>query len=267
MDNKKQSQGMAIQIGQMDIIPGEIKQRHLVPNPVRTGDIYYGLYGGNFSSLAIGATGKSLRVNNGVPVWATAATAGSNGPTGPTGPTGGNGITGPTGPSTGTTGPTGITGPTGPTGANSTVTGPTGPTGVTGPTGSQGTAGSNGSNGATGPTGPTGRIPAVASTTSSATPTPNSDTTDIFELTAQAATAAFVAPSGTPSDGQSLIIQLVDNATVRAITWSSATGGYTGTSDVPLPSTTVTSKMINIGFMYVTANAINKWMCMAKIQQ
>jgi hypothetical protein len=142
--------------------------------------------------------------------------------------------------------------------------GPTGPQGTAGAQGSQGTTGVTGTTGATGPT---GRFPAVASTTSSATPVPNSDTTDIFELTAQTATAAFAVPSGTPVDGQKLIIQVVDNATIHPLTWSTATGGYTGTTTVALPSTTVTSKMINIGFMYVTANSLNKWLCLASVQQ
>jgi hypothetical protein len=109
-------------------------------------------------------------------------------------------------------------------------------------------------------------LPSVASTTSSATPAPNADTTDLFELTAQAATAAFAIPSGTPSDGQKLMIQIKDNATFRAITWSSATGGYVA-GGVALPSTTVTSKYLHVGFMYVTANTLNKWMCIASVQE
>jgi hypothetical protein len=100
----------------------------------------------------------------------------------------------------------------------------------------------------------------VASTTSSAGPVPQSDSTDLFELTAQAVTAAFTGPDGTPSDGQKLMIQIKDNATFRAITWSSAkyVAGISA-----LPSTTVTSKYLHVGFMYVTANALNKWMCLA----
>jgi hypothetical protein len=122
--------------------------------------------------------------------------------------------------------------------------------------------------GSTGPTGPTATYiaPRVASTTSSATPAPNADTTDIFELTAQAAAAAFAVPTGTPVDGQKMIIQIIDNATARAITWSSATGGYKA-GGVALPSTTVTSKYLHVGFMYVTANSLNKWMCIASAQE
>jgi hypothetical protein len=124
------------------------------------------------------------------------------------------------------------------------VTGPTGPTGFTGPTGSPN--------------------PRLASTTSSATPNPNADTTDQFELTAQAVTGAFTGPAGSPVDGQKLMVQIVDNATARVLSWS--TLGYTA-GGVALPLTTVTSKYLTIGFMYVTANSLNKWMCIGSLQQ
>jgi len=150
-----------------------------------------------------------------------------------------------------------VQGPTGPAGSNG-VTGPTGPQGI------QGTAGTAGSTGATGPTG--SPIPRSASTTSSGVPTPNADTTDAFDLSAQAATAAFGVPSGTPSDFQKLIIRIKDNGTVRALTWSSATGGYVA-GGVTLPSTTVTGKIMNIGFQYNTANSLNKWQCVALAQE
>ena len=212
----------------------------------------------------------------------TAGTIGTNGVTGPTGPQGTAstvaGPTGPTGPqgtagSQGTAGTTGVTGPTGPqgtAGAQGTA-GTNGVTGPTGPTGAQGTAGTPGSNGTTGPTGPTGvgatgptgvPLPRVVSSTSTATPTPNADTTDLFEITAQAATAAFQVPSGTPSDGQKLWVQITDNGSARALTWASATGGY-ATQTVQIPATTQASTGLNIGFIYVTANSLNKWVCVA----
>ena len=51
------------------IAPAAIKQQHLVANPVRTGDLYYGLYGGNFTGLAVGTTGQVLMVIGGFPSW------------------------------------------------------------------------------------------------------------------------------------------------------------------------------------------------------
>ncbi len=177
-------------------------------------------------------------------------TAGGNGATGPTGPTGSQGIQG-------TAGSNGSQGIQGTAGAN----------GVTGPTGSQGIQGTAGTNGSTGPTGPTGRLPNVASTTSSATPTPDASQ-DIYELTAQTATAAFAVITGSPVDGQKIIVQVTPSGTGQSMSWSTATGGYTGTTTVPLPLTTgTTGKMLNIGFMYVTANSLNKWLCLASAQQ
>jgi hypothetical protein len=34
-----------------------------------------------------------------------------------------------------------------------------------------------------------------------------------------------------------------------------------------MPSSFTTSKTLNIGFMYVTANSLNTWMCLASVQQ
>jgi hypothetical protein len=225
--------------------------------------------GGTGATGATGATGPTGAGTTG-PTGSNGATGptGTTGPTGaastvtgPTGPTGSQGVTGPTGNAslTGPTGATGITGPTGPTGAG--VAGPTGPTG---PMGSQGTAGTTGVTGPTGPTGAT-TLPAllrVASTTSSATPTPNANTTDQFELTAQTVTAAFQDPSGSPVDGQNLIIQIV-GATAAPITF---TTGYTA-GGVALPTTTVTGKYTHLGFKYVTANSLNKWLLLASVTQ
>jgi hypothetical protein len=88
----------------------------------------------------------------------------------------------------------------------------------------------------------------------------------MFQMTAQAATAAFGVPSGIPVVGQKLMVNIIDNGTARAITWSSATGGFVA-AGVSLPSTTVTGKYLTVGFMYNTANSLNKWQCIASAQQ
>ncbi len=64
-----------------------------------------------------------------------------------------------------------------------------------------------------------------------------------------------------------MIIQVTSTGSGHSLTWSTATGGYTGTTTVPMPSSFVTSKTLNIGFMYVTANSLNTWMCLASAQQ
>ena len=103
----------------------------------------------------------------------------------------------------------------------------------------------------------------VTTATTSATPTPNADTTDLYALTALAEAAAFGAPTGTPVNGQKLMIRIKDNATARALTWNAAYAAG-GTA---LPSTTVLSKILTLGFIYNTDNSLNKWQCVASAQE
>ncbi len=93
---------------------------------------------------------------------------------------------------------------------------------------------------------------------SSATPTPNADTTDIYTVTALAAAATFGAPTGTPINGQKLIIRVKDNATARVLAWNAI---YRAGTDVSLPLTTVISKTIYCGFIYNSTDS--KWDLMA----
>jgi len=64
--------------------------------------------------------------------------------------------------------------------------------------------------------------PRVQAVTSSATVTPNADADDLVIITAQAAGLTLAAPTGTPVNGQVLMIRIKDNGTVRAITWNAA---------------------------------------------
>lgn len=63
----------------------------------------------------------------------------------------------------------------------------------------------------------------------------------------------FAAPTGTPTNGQELLIRLKSDATPRALTWNAA---YRA-GDVPLPSTTVASKTGYYSFMYNSTDS--KW--------
>ncbi len=100
----------------------------------------------------------------------------------------------------------------------------------------------------------------VFSEASNATPTPNVDTTDVHIVTALAVGATFGAPTGTPTHGQKLIIRIKDNATARSLAWN---GAYRASSDLALPTTTVLSKTIYLGFMYNSTDA--KWDLLAKL--
>ena len=267
----------------------------------------YATYGDLIAAHPTGNLGDGYLVAGDLYVWTGSLwdnVGNIQGPTGYTGPLGATGYTGPqgvigaTGP-TGYTGYTGYTGPIGPTGytgsngAASTVTGPTGYTGVQGVTGYTGPNGAQGATGYTGYTGPQGNIgptgptgytgytgplgttgptgytgPAstlhITETTSSSTPTPDIvGDRNFYSLTAQAAAATFGAPSGSPTNATNLVIRIKDNGTAQTLAWNAAyvAGG------VALPTTTVISKILHIGFIYNTANALNKWMCVASSQE
>ncbi len=89
---------------------------------------------------------------------------------------------------------------------------------------------------------------------SSATPTPVSDTTDVFTVTALALGATFGAPTGTPIGGQKLIIRIKDNAISQTLAWNAI---YRASTDLALPTATVISKTMYLGFMYNSTDS--KW--------
>jgi hypothetical protein len=103
----------------------------------------------------------------------------------------------------------------------------------------------------------------TGTTTSHATPTINTDNVDFYSLTAQAeAITSFTTNlSGTPTEAQTLIIRIKDNGTARAITW----GASFAAMGVALPTTTVISKVLTVGFIYDTV--ATKWGCIASAQE
>jgi hypothetical protein len=100
----------------------------------------------------------------------------------------------------------------------------------------------------------------IVSITDSAAPTPNSDTTDIYLVTALAQTATFGAPTGTPTQGQQLIIRIKDNATARTLSWNAI---YRASSDLALPTTTIVNKTVYLGFMYNSTDS--KWDLLSRL--
>lgn len=94
-----------------------------------------------------------------------------------------------------------------------------------------------------------GRVtPRSTTEASSATPTINTDNTDIHTITALAAaiTSMTTNLSGTPVNGQKLIIRIKDDGTARAITW----GASFASRGATLPTTTVLSKYQYNGFIW-----------------
>ena len=99
--------------------------------------------------------------------------------------------------------------------------------------------------------------PRVLGTTSHATPTINTDNCDIYQLTAQteAITSFTTNLSGTPVEGDILIIEITGTA-ARALTF----GASFEASTVALPTTTVSTDKLTIGFMYNDVSDV--WRCM-----
>jgi hypothetical protein len=102
--------------------------------------------------------------------------------------------------------------------------------------------------------------PRVNTTASSATPAINTDTTDLFTITALAAaiTSMTSGLTGTPVAGQRLMIRIKDNGTARAITWGTS---FVSSGVATLLSTTVISKTHHIGLIW--DEVATKWVCLA----
>ena len=90
-----------------------------------------------------------------------------------------------------------------------------------------------------------------------ATPDVNSDNYDAVTITAQEAAITDVNMSGTPTNFQKLVFRILDDGTARAITW----GSDFADAGKALPTTTVISKLLSVGFIYNTVTS--KWGCVA----
>jgi hypothetical protein len=103
--------------------------------------------------------------------------------------------------------------------------------------------------------------PRSTSEASSATPTINTDNVDAHDITAlaTAVTSMTTNLSGTPTAFQKLIVRFKDNGTARAITWGA---GFVA-NGVALPTTTVISKLLTVGFIWNGST----WGCVASAQE
>jgi hypothetical protein len=147
--------------------------------------------------------------------------------------------------STGLQGVTGVTGNTG-------LQGTTGNTGVVGATGTTG----SGVTGVTGVTGATGSM-GTGTTGSSATPAINTDNVAYFSITALAVDITSMTTNltgATHTEYQPLWISITGTA-ARAIAW----GTSFEASTIALPTTTVTTNRLDVGFRWNSATS--KWRC------
>lgn len=100
--------------------------------------------------------------------------------------------------------------------------------------------------------------PRVGSVASSATPTIDCGLYDQFNITALAAAITGVTITGTPTDGQKLLVRIKDNGTARALAWGTS---FMSSGTATLPTTTAVSKTHLVGFIYDSTAA--KWVCVA----
>lgn len=90
--------------------------------------------------------------------------------------------------------------------------------------------------------------PRAYSAASTATLTPEIDTYDVYQLTAQAAAINIANHvTSTPTDGEKQLIHITSDATPRAITYGT---NYVAKGGVALPSTTVASKTTTLLFVW-----------------
>lgn len=102
----------------------------------------------------------------------------------------------------------------------------------------------------------TPRVLSAASYTTDTGTSLNCDNLDEFIVTAQAGALKFNNPSGTPTDGQKLIIAVTGTAG-RALTWDTQFEAST----VALPTTTSGTARLNMGFIW--RSDTSKWVCVA----
>jgi hypothetical protein len=94
----------------------------------------------------------------------------------------------------------------------------------------------------------------VTTITSSATPTVNANTTDMFVITEQTQTAVFGAPTGSPTEGQTLLYRIRDNGTTRDLDWSNP--AFRQGVDITFPSATMDGKWWYVGVMYNSTDGV-----------
>lgn len=111
-----------------------------------------------------------------------------------------------------------------------------------------------------------GAVPVRANTAgaTSGSLTPNGDTTDLFVAEGLTGAITLAAPSGTPVNGQKLLIRLKDNGTARGITWTTSSGAYRAIG-ITLPTTTVLSKVTYVGCVYNSTDLF--WDAVATVTQ
>jgi len=89
----------------------------------------------------------------------------------------------------------------------------------------------------------------------------NADSYDLYTVTALAEDLTINAPSGTPTNGQPLLIRIKDSGSAHPLTWNSVFRVV----GVTLPTTTVISKYNYVGCIWNSTDS--KWDVIASLQE
>jgi hypothetical protein len=93
----------------------------------------------------------------------------------------------------------------------------------------------------------------------------DSDTYDMFVATAQSGAVTIAADAGSPNNGDKLVFRITDDGTARAITWTTGSAKAYRAVGATMPTTTVISKTVYVGFIYNSTAA--RWDCVAVAQE
>jgi hypothetical protein len=102
----------------------------------------------------------------------------------------------------------------------------------------------------------------VAAGATSGTITPNADTTDVFKATGLTGTVTVDAPSGTPTDGQQLMLYLEDDGTTRTTNFNAI---FRAEQNVTLPTATTANKHVRVACIYNSTDT--KWDVVAVVRE
>ena len=100
------------------------------------------------------------------------------------------------------------------------------------------------------------RVSALSS--NSSTYAINTDSFDMVVITGQTATITSITTTGTPTNGQKLWLSITGTA---AVGFTLSASNFES-STLPLPTTTVTTARLDIGFVWNVATS--KWRCVAQ---
>ncbi len=107
--------------------------------------------------------------------------------------------------------------------------------------------------------------PRIGTVADAATITPTGDSSDQYNVTALAQGATIAAPSGTPTNGQKLLLRFKDDGSNRALTWTTGSSGTFRAIGITLPTTTTASKTMYVGCVYNSADS--RWDVIATAQE